>query len=133
MRRDDRADVADTHLAVQVRERGLDCGFRRLGVRKAIGMADKRLACVVFPVLGVPLHRFDRACNGVFLAAHLVIGDDAALVVLIADAVDLIGVEQDGDAACFTIGVGEINGGLAGKNKAGTQIKSFRESMMVSS
>ena len=51
-------------------------------------------------------------------------------VVLIADAVDLIGIEQNGNVTLFAVGIGEINGRLTGKNKAGTHIRNLRESMM---
>ena len=54
----------------------------------------------------------------------------AAHVVLIADAVYLIGIKQDGNAARFTVGVGEINGRLTGKNKTGTHSKNLHESMI---
>ena len=88
MRRDNRADIADAHLAVQMRKRGFDGGLRRLGIRKAVGVADKRLACVILSVFGVALHRLDGARDGVFLAADLVIGNDAALVVQTHDGAD---------------------------------------------
>ena len=42
----------------------------------------------------------------------------AAHIVLVADAVDLIGVEQHGDPARFAVGIGQIDGGLTRKNEA---------------
>ena len=90
MRRDNRADIADAHLAVQMRKRGFDGGLRRLGIRKAVGVADKHLACVILSVFGVALHRLDGARDGVFLAADLVIGNDAALVVQTHDGADAV-------------------------------------------
>ena len=285
---DDRADVADADLTVQMREGGLHGGLGRQRVRQAVGVADEGLAGVIRTALCVVLHGLDSAGDGVFLAADLIVGDDAALVVqphdradaehrtdrggraghasaaavefelrgvelmvyvlphghrpvgdlvhtlsgiaqigcavdqqtvaggraeridhgqlplrvflpqrlrckhrilygrrhtgaerdmqhvallqkcvkkrlvlkfvqlrcarqlsgvqkavklrqrlritphvvLIADAVDLIGIEQNGNVTLFAVGIGEINGRLTGKNKAGTHIRNLRESMM---
>ena len=94
MRGDDGTDVVDAHFAVDLAELLLDRPLGRLGVLGNVGIADEHLAAVVQAVLGVHLHFVEDIVDGVALAAHLVIGDDPALVVEAKDRAD---VQDRGD------------------------------------
>lgn len=61
---------------------------RALSLRQAVGMADPALAAVVLAADGVRRHGVDRRAHGGLLAAHLIVGDDAAAVVEPHDRAD---------------------------------------------
>ena len=73
---DDGADLADADLRDVRKARG-DGGFGDLRVLKAVGVADEALSGVSLAALGVLRHSVHRALDGGFLAAHLVVSDDA--------------------------------------------------------
>ena len=86
---DDGADVKYLHLAVDLAEPLLDGFLGRLGVLRHIGVADKDLAAVILAADGMRRHLVHDIVDRVALAAHLVIGDDLALVVQTEDGTDI--------------------------------------------
>lgn len=81
MRCDDRPDIADPYFAVDVGETITDQVLQVFCLIQTVGMGNEAFSAVIRTARRMDFHGFQYAGNGVLLASHLIIGNDASLIV----------------------------------------------------